>query len=618
MIVDNQTSLQFNCRMKPKFNTITNAIKAMGLVFGDIGTSPIYTMTVIFLTLKATQENIIGVLSLILWTLILLVSIQYAWFAMSLSKRGEGGAIVLNEVLIKFLKSSRPVAFFSYLTYIGVSLLIGDSVITPAISILSAVEGLAFIPHFAHISQGAVVLITVVITLILFSVQKKGVEKVTSVFGPIMLVWFVALGISGVISVAHAPIVLSALNPLCGLNFILHHGFVGFIVLSEVILCATGAEALYADMGHLGRDPIIHAWCFVFLTLLVNYAGQAAYLLSHPGISNILFSMISSECSFLFVPFLLISILATIIASQAMISGLFSVIYQAMNVRILPLFKIDYTSEKLKTQIYIGTVNCFLLISVIAVILFFRKSSNLAAAYGFSVSGAMTVTCSMIAAIFFLRKMYLHFTAALGLLIIDICFLLSVCSKIPHGAYWSILIALVPLSLIILYISGHKALYRSISHIKKDEFIDKFTKISPMVNKICGTALFFARSIEYVPPYVIQTMFTNNIIYSDNIFVSVNKLNDPHGVHWEMEDIIDGIRVLKINTGYMEILDLESILRSYGIHEKAIFYGVEDIETTNPFWIVFDKIKKITPSFIHFYKLPVHKIHGVMNQISIK
>lgn len=603
--------------MKKEKLTFKSIIQAMGLVFGDIGTSPIYTLTVIFLTLQVTTENVISILSLIIWTLLLVVTTQYTWLAMSLSKRGEGGAIVLNEILQKLLKSSRAVLFFSFVTYIGISLLIGDSVITPAISILSAVEGLKLIHVLHNIPQELILLITLMIAIALFSIQKKGTEHISKIFGPIMLIWFLALGISGIYSIFHLPGIVSALNPLHGINFILHHGIAGFFVLSEVILCATGAEALYADMGHLGRKPITGAWFIVGIFLAINYLGQGAFLINHPNTKNILFSMVSDQANFLYIPFLIISILATIIASQAMISGLFSVIYQGINTRILPLFKVDYTSEKINSQIYIGTANWFLLFFVILIILIFKESANLASAYGLAVTGTISLTGIMIATIFYLRKKYLHFMLSIILIVIDFSFLIASLSKIPTGAYWSIIIAGIPLSMIILYIKGQQALHRSINLMNKGTFLKKYEEMYATTCKIEGTALFFARGIEKVPPYVVQTMFTNNIMYTENIFIQVNKTSEARGLTYEYTGVAPGLNLLKVNVGYMHIFKLESVLKNLNIKEKAIFYGVEDIETSNFFWHIFSIIKKVTPTFVSFYKLPAHKIHGVITQIKM-
>ncbi len=597
--------------------SIKNIIQAMGLVFGDIGTSPIYTLTVIFLTTPITQQNIISILSLIVWSLFLIVTCQYTWLAMSLSKRGEGGTIVLNEILKKLLRNYRSVAFFSFLTYIGISLLIGDSVITPAISILSAVEGLRFIPHMGHIPQFAIIAITLIITIILFSVQKKGTERISKIFGPIMLIWFFSLGASGLSALIKDPFVLQAFNPLHGINFIFHNGLAGFFVLSEVILCVTGAEALYADMGHLGRKPIVYAWYIVFCVLVINYLGQGAFLFSHPDIKNILFSMIVTQAKFLYIPFLIVSLMATIIASQAMISGLYAIIYQAINTRILPMFKVDYTSEKINSQIYIGTANWFLLAFVVFVILLFKESANLASAYGFAVTATFNITITLISTIFFLRKKFFHFIFTLGLALIDISFSLAAFSKLPTGAYWSLIIASIPLSLIILYIEGQKAMYKAISLMDKETFIEEYEKLYEDVNKIDGTALFFARGIQKVPPYIVQTMFINNIIYKENIFVQINKTNEAFGLHYDLDEVSDGLKVLSIYVGYMEVFRLEKVLKVLEIKERAIFYGIEDIETNNFFWHIFAIIKKVTPPFVSFYKLPANKIHGVITPIKL-
>lgn len=600
---------------KPSFRSVINA---MGLVFGDIGTSPIYTFTVIFLTLSVTFNNVISIVSLIIWTLLLVVTVQYAWFAMSLSKRGEGGSIVLFEILKKLLRSSRAVLFFSFLTFIAVSLIIGDSVITPAISILSAVEGLKLIPSMGGLSHHFIIAVTLIITIVLFSFQKHGTEKISKVFGPIMAVWFLVLGVLGVLSLIKMPSLLLAFNPLYGINFLIHHGLAGFFVLSEVILCATGAEALYADMGHLGRKPIVFAWYMVLGALLLNYLGQGAFLLSHPHVNNILFSMMMTQSKHLYIPFLFLSLMATVIASQAMISGLFSIVYQGINTRLLPLLKVDYTSPKINSQIYIPAVNWFLLFFVIVVILMFKESHRLASAYGLAVTATISITGFMITTIFLLRKKYLLSLSVFCIFIIDILFFVSTCSKFVHGAYVTLLIAAIPLFILILYTEGNKKLYSSMVFMKKDEFLEKYNKIYQNISKIKGTALFFARGVEQVPPYVVQTMFTNNIIYTDNVFVNITKTGDPLYLDYEISGIAAGIRLLTIKVGYMRIFKLEKVLKTLGIKEKVIFYGVEEIETKNIFWRIFALIRKITPTFVNFYSMPAHKIHGVINKICIK
>jgi len=599
-------------------NDILGIIRSFGLVFGDIGTSPIYTLTVIFILLQPTVVNIIGILSLIVWTLTILVTVEYAWLAMSLGKRGEGGTIVLREILTPMLKSGRKIVFYVLLTYLGVSLLIGDGVITPAISILSAVEGIKLIPHFANINQLVLIIIAGIIAIGLFSFQRIGTEKVTGFFGPIMAVWFIALTISGLTAISHFPIVIKAINPYYAIKFLLTNGLAGFFVLSEVILCATGGEALYADMGHLGRWPIIRAWSIVFFALMFNYLGQGAFLALHPHSKNILFEMVYTQTPSLYIPFLLLSIAATVIASQAMISGMFSIVYQGITTRIMPMFKVDYTSEELRTQIYIGTVNWFLLLFVLILMFEFKQSANLAAAYGLAVTGTMAITGIMMSSIFWIRKNYLKFSFAVMVLFVDLAFLMANTSKIPHGGYWSIIIAAIPLVTIIIYTQGQKMLYSKLHPTPLDRFLLKFNDLYQNESKIKGTALFFVRDVSRIPPYIYNTICLNNIIYQDNILVSIHITEHPFGIssHFE-DDISEGLRRYRIEAGYMEVLEIEKILNNTGIDDKVIFYGLEEIITDNLIWKFFVFIKKLTPSFVNFYAIPSKKLHGVVTRVKI-
>ena len=600
---------------KAEFRGIVNS---MGLVFGDIGTSPIYTLTVIFLLTRPTETHVIGVLSLIVWTLIILVTMEYAWLAMSLGKKGEGGTIVLKELLVPLLKSGRNVALVTLLAYIGTSFLMGDGVITPAISILSAVEGLRIIPEFEDIGQGIIILIAGAIAIALFSIQSKGIEKITWIFGPVMILWFTAIAFSGIASIFYTPGVLKAINPYYAIRFLLDNGIMGFFVLSEVILCATGGEALYADMGHLGREPILKAWRLVFVALVLNYLGQGAFLIRNPHSTNILFEMINQQAHLLFIPFLILSIVATIIASQAMISGMFSIIYQGITTRIMPMLKIDYTSGVLKSQIYISTVNWMLLIAVLFMMLVFKESSNLAAAYGLAVTGTMSITGIMMTAIFYHRKHISKALISLFITFIDVVFLLSNTYKIPHGGYWSIIIATFILSLIVIYTAGQKRLYELMKRMRTENFLEKYNHVYATQNKISGTALFFARDIDRIPQYISHVMFKNNIIYENNIFISIIKSDSPFGVESSFtKELAKGLSLFEIKMGYMEIIDVEQILKDNGITEKTIFYGIEDIFTNNLIWKAFSVIKKLSPSFVQFYRLPTDELHGVMTRFEM-
>ena len=593
-------------------------IKALGLVFGDIGTSPIYTVTVVFLLLASSHDNILGVLSLIIWTMVSLVTVQYGLLAMSLSRRGEGGTIVLREILGASLKSKKTLGFISLLTFVGVSLLIGDGVITPAISILSAVEGSLLIPGLEGLSKTSIVLIAGIIAIGLFAVQSKGTERMAGAFGPIMIVWFTSLAVYGVLSIAEAPRILYALNPYLGIRFLYENGMKGFITLGEIILCATGGEALYADMGHLGGKPIRQAWGVVFVALVLNYLGQGAFLLQHPETKNVLFGMVFHSSRGLYIPFLLLSIAATVIASQAMISGMYSIVYQGITTRIMPMFKVDYTSVERKSQIYLASVNWFLLVSVLFIMMEFQESSRLAAAYGLAVTGTMTLTGVMMVWIFYLKKKPVLALVALFVTVVDIMYLGANLYKIPHGGYWSIILALIPFGTIILYTKGQKKLYKMMEFMPLEEFLHKYRRVYATNAKVNGTALFLLKDVNEIPFYITQTMFYHGILYEDNIFVSIIKRDDPYGITgFFRPDLAEGLRVFEVQMGYMEVVDVEEILREAGIEERTVFYGLEDIVTTNPVWKAFYFIKRNTPPFINFYKFPPKKLHGVLTKVGM-
>ena len=604
--------------MPNKKSRLDGIIKALGLVFGDIGTSPIYTLTVVFILTNRTEANVIGVLSLIVWTLVTLVTVQYAWLATGISKHGEGGTIVLKETLVPLLKTGRQVAIVTMLSYIGISLIIGDGVITPAISILSAVEGMLLIPGLEATEQGTLVMIAGGIAVVLFSIQRRGAEKIAGAFGPLMVLWFLALFASGIASIVHMPMILKAVNPWYAVRFFLDNGFAGFFVLSEVILCATGGEALYADMGHLGREPIVRAWYFAFFALLINYLGQGAYIVIHPEAKNVLFEMVFHQARILYIPFLVLSIVATIIASQAMISGMFSIVFQGINTHIMPIFKVEYTSTELRSQIYIGFVNWFLMLSVLFIMFQFRESSRLAAAYGLAVTGTMTITGFLMTWIFLRRNKIVHSVAAAVVMIISATYLLSNTYKFPHGGYWSLIIAAIPLSINLLYIRGQRALYEALKPLPIDLFMLSYNQVYPAVNKIKGQALFFARNVKVIPPYIVHTMFKNHIVYEENIIVSIVRTEHPFGAtSFFREDLAPGLRVFEIQIGYMEVVVVEDILSKAGIQEKTIFYGVEDIIAGNIIWKIFSVVKKLTPNIVQFYKLPSNKLHGVVTRVEM-
>ena len=595
---------------------VSKIVKSLGLVFGDIGTSPIYTVGAILLFMLPSARNIFGILSLITWTLLIIITFQYIWLAMSLSDNGEGGTIVLRTILDTLLKPGIATSAISVLTLVGIALFIGDGVITPAISILSAVEGILLIPGFEETGGFSILLIAAAIAIGLFLFQRRGSDRVAWAFGPVMLVWFLILTITGIISIISAPQVLFALNPVYAVQFLLENGWASLVVMSAVILCITGGEALYADMGHLGPEPIIKGWVVVFPALVLSYLGQGAYVMMTDNTHNVLFAMIHHISPALFIPFLILSICATVIASQAMISGMFSIVYQGMTTRIFPKMKVEYTSPDLRSQIYIDAVNWVLLIAVLAVMFEFGSSENLASAYGLAVSGSMMISAIMMAIIFFVKKDPFKTICAGTLIVIDFFFFAAALLKIPHGAYFSFILAAIPLLLTIAYIRGQNRLHELLKPIRFEDFLVRYRESYASLNKIRGTALIFIGDVQNLSPYIGQVFFQNEIIYEKNILVRIGICEKPFGVETHLDpELADGLQLFSVTAGYMEVIDIVSLLTSRGIDEKTIFYGIETIVTNKPFWKVYSIIKRISPPFAEFYTLPSEKLHGVAMRV---
>ncbi|MGH6737434.1 MAG: KUP/HAK/KT family potassium transporter, partial [Bradyrhizobium sp.] len=369
------------------------ALGSIGVVFGDIGTSPLYAFRAAVADAAhgapVTRAMVLGVLSLILWALFVVVTTKYVLLLLRADNAGEGGTLSLMALGQRAL--GRRSGFLLALGVVGASMFLGDSMITPAISVLSAVEGLKLAtPALDHY----VVPLTVLILVVLFSVQSRGTARVASAFGPVMVVWFATLGILGLIHIVDDPSVLAAINPLYGVEFLLTHGTIGLVTLGAVFLAVTGGEALYADLGHFGRKPIQAGWLyFVLPSLLLNYFGQGALVLSHPEtIENSFYRMVPKE---LLLPMVALATAATVIASQAVITGAYSLTRQAVQFGLLPRFEVRFTSETHAGQIYLPRVNTLLLIGVMFLVLMFRTSSNLGAAYGIAVSTTMVADCIM-------------------------------------------------------------------------------------------------------------------------------------------------------------------------------------------------------------------------------
>lgn len=596
---------------------LKSVVRAMGLVFGDIGTSPIYTMTVIFILLPSTIENILGVVSLIIWTLVLIVFGQYILLAMRLDHFGEGGVLVLRHFVIKYIKKKgKSAIFFSILGYIGAALLLGDGVITPSISILSAVEGVKLVSFFSEISTGYIVLISVIIAFILFLFQSQGSDRIALMFGPIMALWFIALGVTGLFAVIEEPGILQAINPIYAIRFCISHGFTTFLILAQIILCATGAEALYADIGHIGKKPIIRAWFFVFAALVLSYLGQGAFLMYKPQAAVLLFGMVHHQSTLGYIPFLLLSITATVIASQSLISGAFSIIYQAIMMHKLPQMKISFTSTKMKSQIYIGVINWSLMLAVVFMLLYFQKSENLASAYGLAVTGTITITAFLMFIIFYYKRSWWCCAACIPLFLIDMSFFVSCLTKLPSGGYWSLIIAAVPLLLIAVWTKGEEKMKRVKQTLPLDIFLQQYKKEYQSKPRIPGTALYSISDYHNVSPYVVNNMFRQGIIYETNILTTIFITSEPYGYECtETIQLAEGLFQFDIHLGYMNLeCDLQSRLEEKGFKPRVLFYPVDRIRTSSFRWIPYTMAKRLSPAYTTYFtnSIPVSTIHGIL------
>jgi KUP system potassium uptake protein len=598
---------------------LIDIFKPLGIVFGDIGTSPIYTLTIIALLTKPKIEDIYGIVSLIIWTIVIIVSIQYAYLAMRFSIRGEGGKIILGEIAIRNLKNLRMISFILLLIYLGIGFLSGDGIITPAISVLSAVEGIKVISYFQNLDQNIIIAITIVIFIFLFSIQKGGADKIYPLFSPIMLVWFLSLLIVGFIEILKVPNILIALNPLFAIEFIIKNGLLSFIILSEVILAATGGEALYSDMGHIGKERIQKSWFFfVFPSLTFNYLGQGAYLIRNPNSQSVFFEMFKENFPYLYIPFLILTISATIIASQAIITAVFSLFFQASNLGFFPRIRFKHLSKELYGQIYSSFINYTLFVLVVLIVIIFKKTENLGHAYGFSVALTMLITGILLSILHFHRKEWILFFLSIFITICDLLFVLSGTLKIPNGAYIPIVIAVFLIFIIINYTNGQRKVYEKLQPVDFKEFEVMFDNAYENANKIKGTAVFLVRDYQKVPPYVINVMFNQAIIYERNVFLSLVKKDEPFGIKFGFEkELLPGLDLFKIEFGYLEFVNVEEILKESGIDEKVIFYGIEEIVTDKWFYKIFAFIKKISPRFDEFYNFPSNKMHGVISRVII-
>ncbi len=556
-------------------------IGCIGVVYGDIGTSPLYAFREAAHHIAGdgvTNNEILGILSLILWSLTLIVTIKYVLFLLRVDNRGEGGVLSLMALTQRSTSTNIGIVFFAGIA--GAALFFGDGAITPAISVLSAIEGTKLItPAFERF----ILPISMAIIIGLFSVQKHGTAKVSRFFGPITVVWFIALGAGGLYWIMKQPIVLTAINPALAFQFLFSHGFLSFVVLGSVFLAVTGAEALYSDLGHFGRKPIQIAWLyFVFPCLALNYMGQGALLMTLPATIENPFFLLYPEWAL--IPMVILATLATIIAAQAVITGAFSVARQAIQLGLLPRMEIRHTSEHQEGQIYMPKINTLLLYSVLFLCLVFGNSSDLASAYGIAVTGTF-VASSIIALNYLARvkgKGYLFASAVmLPLIFIEITFLSSNMLKVFDGGFVPLVFGVYFILLIITWVKGTKYLItkaqaQAIALIDLAEILERDT---PHI--VGGTAIFLTSDPANAPETMMLNLKHNQVLHEKNIILTIVLAQVPRipiEQRVQVEVVNHRLSRVVINFGFMETPNVPAAL----YRARAIGYDI-DVENASFF-----------------------------------
>jgi len=544
---------------------------AIGVVFGDIGTSPLYTLKEAFgrhYGLAASHDNVLGILSLVFWAMILVVSIKYVIVITRADNRGEGGILSLMTVVHRAIPIASPLTYtVGILGILGTAFFFGDAVITPAMSVLSAVEGMELLTPKLH---KFIIPVVLVVLVALFSFQRFGTDKVGKVFGPITTVWFICIATLGLMQIFKNPEVLLALNPAYGVGFFLENGKAAWLVLGAVVLCVTGGEALYADMGHFGRIPIRNAWFFIVLPALVlNYFGQGALVLADPSAVNNPFYNLVPEA--LLIPMIVLATFATVIASQAVISGAFSLTREAVQLGYLPRMKIVHTSAHTIGQIYVPWVNNILFITVIGLVLGFQNSSSMAAAYGVSVTGSMlidTVLVIILASQGWRIKPVIIWVVGISYLIIDIALFSANAIKFLHGAWVPVMLGIIVFTIMRTWRHGRNLVREQINRdsLRIEHFI-KSIMVDPPA-RVQGTAIFMTPSNDYLPPSLLHNLKHNKVLHSQNILLCVETSSIPRADKEERFSFValgSGFSRLTLRYGYMEDPDVPKALKQWNI-----------------------------------------------------
>ncbi|HEY5782209.1 MAG TPA: potassium transporter Kup [Lysobacter sp.] len=545
-------------------------IGAIGVVFGDIGTSPLYTLKEAFsphFGLAGNHDTVLGILSLIFWALMITVTLKYVTIIMRADNEGEGGIMALMTLAQRTLaKGSRSAYIVGILGIFGASLFFGDSVITPAITVLGAVEGLEVAAPGLH---RFIVPISIVILVMVFLAQRFGTEKVGRVFGPVTVLWFISLALIGIHNIVQAPEVLKALNPMWGARFFISHGSHSVLILGVVVLAVTGGEALYADMGHFGAKPIRYAWYTMVLPcLMLNYLGQGAFVLGHPAaVTNPFFEAVPQWALY---PMIVLATMAAIIASQAVITGAYSVSRQAMQLGYIPRMQVKHTSHATIGQIYVPYINWSLMIAVLTVVLMFRSSTALASAYGISVSATMlidTLLLALVANALWPRWRLWVLPACIVFFIVDAGFVIANGAKFFDGAWFPVMLGLIVFTLLRTWRRGRELLHEEVRKegIQIDTFLPGLMLAPPA--RVPGTAVFMTADKGVIPHALLHNLKHNKVLHERNVFLTVDTLNVPYAPRdkrLKIETIggVDFYRVV-VRFGFMEMPDVPlALMRS--------------------------------------------------------
>ena len=619
---------------KSRFNSL--ALAALGVVYGDIGTSPLYALKEVFGSphhpVPITPDNVLGILSLVFWALMMVVSGKYVLFIMRADNRGEGGIMALMALALHNAKEGRRRNIVVMLGLFGAALFYGDGVVTPAISVLSAVEGLHVItPAF----DPFVIPLALAVLIFLFAIQRKGTATVGKLFGPVMLLWFGVLTVLGVINILAEPSVLRALNPVWAMSFLAANPKLGFLSLGGVVLVLTGGEALYADMGHFGRKPIQLAWFGLVLpALLINYFGQGALLLSNSAAVENPFYLLAPEWALL--PLVILSTMATVIASQAVISGAFSITMQAMQLGFSPRIKAMYTSESEMGQIYIPGINWLLLASVIALVLGFGSSSNLAAAYGIAVTGTMLITNLLVFVVARNQwgwKLWQAFFCVLPFVLIDLAFFSANSIKLMDGGWFPLVFGLAVFTVLSTWKRGREVLHEKLGQdsIELAPFIESLSLGG--ATRVPGTGVFLTGRPQGVPRAMLHSLKHYKVLHERMMIVTIRVFDVPYVPEIdrvEVHDLGESFWQITIQYGFKDEPDIPAALAmcdhfglEFDMMDTSFFLGRETLIPRSgkemAYWrvLLFTTIFRNASSLPDFFKIPANRVVELGSQVVI-